>query len=106
MVYGYGEIELYTNNAIDMSEYTKIHFDMDYQVVYGENDWRCHFYYGVSDFKIIDVPGTTTSSGKLITLNLDGIKNSTGNHKPYFRVKSCSSNGPVWVTIRAIYLTK
>ena len=100
---GYGEIELYTNNAIDITEFDTINFDMDYNVVFGQDAWRTHFYYGLQNCKIIDVPGTNSSTGKVISMN---IKNINGSYRPYFRILSCSANSDVWVKIRAIYLVK
>ena len=54
---GYGELELYSNKTVNVDTYKKMYIDMDYQVVYGEANWRCHFYYGLQGGKIIDVPG-------------------------------------------------
>jgi len=98
---GYGEVELYTNKTIDVKYYNKIYFDMDYSVKLGEHNWRCHFYYGLQNGKIIDVPGNNSSSGRVIAMD---ISNLQGAYRAYFRVLSCSANNPVWCRVRSIYM--
>lgn len=100
---GYGEIELYTNNTIDVTKFDTINFDMDYSVVFGQEAWRTHFYYGLQNARIVDIPGTNSSSGRVIPMN---IKDINGSYRPYFRVLSCSCNSDCWVTIRSIYLVR
>lgn len=97
---GYGEIELYTNNAINLTNYSTIYFDMNYYVGFGQQDWRTKFYYGLSGSTMRTVSGTSSYNG---TVSID-IRSIKGSYRPYFKVYSASSQSNAWVTIRQIYL--
>ncbi len=100
---GYGEVEAYSNNRIDLTNYKTAHFRMDYNVKYttGPQSWRCRFYYGFKDAKIIDVYGNVASSGQVITMDISQLK---GSYPVYFRVFGAAAGSPVWCTIYSIYL--
>ena len=84
---GYGELELYSNKTVNVDTYKKMYIDMDYQVVYGEANWRCHFYYGLQGGKIIDVPGTNSSSGKLIEMDISNLKVNLSHILKYMHIQ-------------------
>lgn len=101
---GYGEIELTTNNSIDISSYDKLNIRLDYSVTFSQSDWRVHFYYGLkgANSRIIDIPGTNSATDKTVTIDISDL---TGEYKPYFKAYSAASGGPVSATIKEIWLT-
>ena len=64
---------------------------------WGQDNWRVHFYYGLQKH-LVDVPGTNSSSGTTISVNV----NDTSD-KVYFKCYSASAGCPSWVRIRQIY---
>lgn len=92
--------------AVDVTNFNKVHFDMDYYVEFGQEAWRDRFLYGLTNGtnnRIVDLGGTTSSSGKVITMDISDLK---GMYNVYFCIYARSSGHPVWVRVRSITFEK